>query len=227
MTKILHDKTFPSETAEYRAARNELLKAELELDAKVQKIAEMRRALPDGGLIPEDYLFETFDGAGQETRIHLSDLFAPGKDTLFLYSFMLAPDTQNACPACTSIIDGLSGISQHLKDRLNFAVVAKAPINQFDALAKSRNWSGVKLLSSFDNNYNDDYFAVGANGEQTPAANIFVKRNDGIHHFWGAELLYVDRPGHPRHVDQIWPMWNVFDLTPEGRGTDWFPKLSY
>lgn len=227
MTKNLHDKTYPGETADYRAARNQLLQAELELDARVQKVAEMRRSLPDGGLIPEDYAFGTLDGAGQETKVHLSNLFATGKDTLFLYSFMLAPDTQNVCPACTSIIDGLSGITQHLRDRLNFAIVAKAPITQFDALARSRNWGDVKLLSSFNNDYNDDYFAVGASGNQIPAANIFVKRADGIHHFWGAELLYVDRPTHPRHVDQIWPMWNVFDLTPEGRGTDWFPKISY
>ena len=227
MTENLHDKTYPGETADYRAARNQLLQAELELDARVQKVAEMRRSLPDGGLIPEDYAFDTLDGADQETKVHLSDLFATGKDTLFLYSFMLAPDTQNVCPACTSIIDGLSGITQHLRDRLNFAIVAKAPITQFDALARSRNRGDVKLLSSFNNDYNDDYFAVGASGNQTPAANIFVKRADGIHHFWAAELLYVDRPTHPRHVDQIWPMWNVFDLTPEGRGTDWFPKISY
>lgn len=227
MTDILHDKTYPGETAGYRAARNELLKAELELDAKVQEVAKMRGALPEGGLIPEDYAFETLISAGQVAPVHLSELFAPGKDTLFLYSFMLAPDAENVCTSCTSIIDGLSGISQHLQDRLNFAAIAKAPINQFDALAKSRNWSGVKLLSSFGNSYNDDYFAVGANGNQIPAANIFVKSDDGIHHFWGAELLYVDRPSHPRHVDQIWPLWNVFDLTPEGRGTDWFPKLNY
>lgn len=227
MTDNLHDKTYPGETADYRAARNNLLKAELELDAKVQEIAEMRRALPDGGLITEDYAFETLDGAGQVTKVHLSNLFAPGKDTLFLYSFMLAPGEENVCTSCTSIIDGLNGISQHLQDRINFAIVAKAPINEFDAFAKSRNWAGVNLLSSFHNSYNNDYFAVGASGGQIPAANVFVKRDDGIHHFWGAELLYVDRPTNPHHVDQIWPMWNVFDLTPEGRGTDWYPKLTY
>jgi len=31
----------------------------------------------------------------------------------------------------------------------------------------------------------------------------------------------------PRHVDPIWPLWNLFDFTPEGRGTNWYPKLSY
>jgi predicted dithiol-disulfide oxidoreductase (DUF899 family) len=29
----------------------------------------------------------------------------------------------------------------------------------------------------------------------------------------------------PRHVDLIWPVWNLLDLTPGGRGTDWYPSL--
>jgi predicted dithiol-disulfide oxidoreductase (DUF899 family) len=31
----------------------------------------------------------------------------------------------------------------------------------------------------------------------------------------------------PRHVDMLWPLWNLLDLTPEGRGKDWYPKLAY
>lgn len=227
MSNALHTKTFPGESAAYRAARNELLKAELALDEAIQKTAELRRALPDGGLLPEDYAFEELSEDGSVVTRHLSELFEPGKSTLFLYSFMLAPDAASPCPACTSLVDGFSGIAQHIRDRMNIAIVAKAPIAQLAELAKSRDWQGLPLLSSFNNSYNDDYFAVGASGAQIPAANIFVKRDDGIRHFWSAELLYVDRPTHPRHVDQLWPIWNLLDLTPEGRGTDWFPKLAY
>ena len=56
---------------------------------------------------------------------------------------------------------------------------------------------------------------------------VFVKTDTGIHHFWSSELLFANSPGHPRHMDMAWPLWNVLDLLPEGRGSDWFPKLSY
>ena len=51
---------------------------------------------------------------------------------------------------------------------------------------------------------------------------------DGIHHFWGSEVLYVPpEPGQEyRHNDALDPLWNMLDLTPEGRG-DFHPKLNY
>jgi len=30
-----------------------------------------------------------------------------------------------------------------------------------------------------------------------------------------------------RHVDFMWPLWNILDRTPEGRGSDWGPRLEY
>jgi predicted dithiol-disulfide oxidoreductase (DUF899 family) len=47
-----------------------------------------------------------------------------------------------------------------------------------------------------------------------------------IRHFWGEELLYAPcDPGQDsRHNDFIDPLWNLFDFTPEGRGTDWYPS---
>ena len=221
-----HDKRYPNEDAAYRDARTALLQAELELDAKVNEVATLRAALPDGGAVKEDYVFRTATD-GQEHDIRLSELFAPGKDSLFLYSFMWGPGMENPCPACTSAIDGFNGVADHIGDRINVAIVAKNPIGTIMDVAKARGWTDLRFLSSADNSYNDDYFAHGASGNQIPAANIFVRRPDGIRHFWGAEMLYVDRPGHPRHVDQIWPIWQILDLTPEGRGTNWFPSLSY
>lgn len=222
----LHDKRFPGEDDGYRAARNALLQEELALDEQIHKVAAMRRSLPAGGAIKEDYLFEEVQpDYGKSVR--MSELFADGKNSLFVYSLMYAPDNDAPCPACTSLIDGFSGISHHLHDRINLAVVAKAPIEKLQELAQSRKWSGIRLLSSFGNSYNDDYFAVAGGGWQIPAANIFTKDGSEIRHFWSAEMLYVSRPGHPHHVDPIWPIWNILDLTPEGRGSDWEPKLTY
>ncbi len=59
--------------------------------------------------------------------------------------------------------------------------------------------------------------------------NVFRREGEVIRHFWGSELLDAPtEPGQdPRHVDSIDPQWNLFDFTPEGRGTDWYPELNY
>jgi predicted dithiol-disulfide oxidoreductase (DUF899 family) len=222
----LHDKRFPGEDTRYRRARNTLLEAELALEEQLRKVCEMRQALPLGGKVAEDYLFDTTDDGTLRT-IRLSELFESGKSSLFLYSLMFGPDDEKPCPACTSLVDGFNGIRQHAEDRINMAIVAKSPIERIAELARSRGWNGLRLLSSAGNTYNRDYFAETPTGAQIPAANIFVQRNGEIRHFYAAEMLYADQPGrHPRHVDRIWPIWNLFDLTPEGRG-DWGPKLAY
>ena len=223
---MLHDKRFPGEDEAYRAARDELLAAELALEDQLREVVAMRQALPVGGTIPQDYSFQEME-SGNERTVHLSELFEPGKDSLFLYSFMFGPDDERPCPACTSLIDGFNGIGRHIGDRLNMAVVAKSPIGRIVDFAESRGWEGIRLLSSNSNSYNADYFAETPDGRQNPAANMFVRRDGEIRHFYNAEMLYADQPGrHPRHVDRIWPIWNLFDMTPEGRG-DWGPRLVY
>lgn len=222
----LHDKRFPGEDETYRDARDDLLAAEMALENQLREVAAMRQALPAGGIVPQDYAFQTIENGDQRT-IRLSELFEPGKSSLFLYSFMFGPDDKNPCPACTSLIDGFGGVRRHIENRVNLAVIAKSPIGRIVDFAESRGWEGIRMLSSANNSYNADYFAETPEGNQIPAANIFVRQNGEIRHFYGAEMLYVDQPGrHPRHVDRIWPIWNLFDLTPEGRG-DWGPKLAY
>ncbi len=222
----LHDKRYPGESESYRSARNALLEAELALEDQLRGVAAMRQTLPLGGVVPQDYRFETMKN-GERSTIRMSELFRGGKPNLFLYSFMFGPDDEAPCPACTSLVDGFHGIADHIRSALNFAVVAKAPIEKIVEFAASRSWSGIRLLSSAASSYNSDYYAETADGRQIPAANIFVRRDGEIRHFYGAEMLYVELPGqHPRHVDRIWPVWNLLDMTPEGRG-DWFPKLAY
>lgn len=226
MAGSIHDKHFPGENEEYRIARNNLLKAEMELRENIERVAKLRRELPAGGKIKEDYLFEELvNGVIKETK--LSELFEEGKDSLIIYSYMFGQKIENPCPACTSLIDGFNGISKHIIQRVNFVVVAKSPIERVIKFSDERGWYHVHILSSEKNNYNADYFAQTLEGNQIPACNVFVKRPEGIFHFYSTELLYAPSEGHPRHMDLMWPIWNFFDLTPEGRGTDWFPKLSY
>jgi predicted dithiol-disulfide oxidoreductase (DUF899 family) len=221
--------SFPGETAEYRDARSRLLEAELDLRRRAEAVAAQRRELPLGGEVALDYSFE--EAGGQSVR--LSELFAPGKDTLFLYSFMFLPIDGNplgvACPSCTSIVDGLDGAAPHISQRVNLAVAAKAPIGQFREHGDNRGWRNVRLLSSAGSTYNHDYHAESPSGGQLPLATVFVRRAGKIHHFWSSELFLVPSdPGQDmRHVDFMWPLWSILDLTPEGRGADWRPELEY
>jgi predicted dithiol-disulfide oxidoreductase (DUF899 family) len=87
----------------------------------------------------------------------------------------------------------------------------------------------LRLLSSAGSTYNRDDFAQTTQGHQRPMLNVFHREGETIRHFWGSELLYAPtEPGQdPRHVDTIEPLWNLYDLTPEGRGTDWDEQLHY
>ncbi len=223
---------FPGETADYRRARNRLLNAEVKLRRQIEAVAEQRRGLPLGGAVRTDYVFES--SAPGETGfkpVRLSELFAPGKRTLYLYNFMFPErvGSMTPCPSCTSIIDAVDGASRHVVQRINFAIVAKAPIDQFRAHANRRGWRHALLLSSANNTFNRDYSAEDPDGQQLPLAHVFTRRGKKIHHFWTSELFWAQAdPGQDaRHVDFMWPLWSMLDRTPEGRGRTWGPQLDY
>ncbi|MDQ2944325.1 MAG: DUF899 family protein [Candidatus Dormibacteraeota bacterium] len=230
-----HDWRFPGESDQYRQARNQLLDAEVDLRHKIEAVAAQRRKLPLGGLVPSDYVFDEWDpGTNAARPVRLSELFEDGKDTLFVYSHMFIPGKaglplEEGCPSCTSIIDAIDGAAPHIAQQINFAVVAKVPIEQFRAHAKARGWRHARLLSSANNTYNRDYRAEGSDGEQLPMATVFARRDGKIHHTWSSELFLVpnDRGQDMRHVDFMWPLWTVLDRTPDGRGIDWHPALDY
>jgi predicted dithiol-disulfide oxidoreductase (DUF899 family) len=233
--KSLHEVRFPGESDAYRRARDELLNAEVDLRRQIEVVAAQRRRLPLGGPVPHDYPFEEWDAGTNAARpVRLSELFEDGKDTLFLYSHMFIPGKarlplEEGCPSCTSIIDGMDGVVPHITQRINFAVVAKVPIERFHAHARSRGWRHAHLLSSATNTYNRDYQAETPDGSQHPMATVFARRDGKIYHAWSSELYLVPSdPGQDmRHVDFMWPVWSVLDRTPEGRGTDWRPELDY
>src|SRR6202022_4850955 len=96
-----------------RPARTALLAEERELRRQAERVAAQRRALPAGGALAEDYLFEGPDGP-----VKLSELFEPGKDSLAIYSFMYGPEREEPCPGCTHFLDGLDGMGEHIAPRL-------------------------------------------------------------------------------------------------------------
>ena len=225
MAVVTSSVRFPRESRAYRRARNKLLQAEAKLRKQVEQVAALRRKLPPGGEVPQDYEFEE-DGS---RKVRLSELFERGKDSLILYSFMYGPNMEKACPMCTAFLDSLDGSAPHIAQRANLAVVAKSPIARIREFARSRGWRNLRLLSSSDNTYNRDYHGESPDGRQMPSLNVFVRRDGAIRHFFHTELLFAkeEKGQNARHIDMAWPLWNVLDFTPGGRGGDWYPTLEY
>ncbi len=245
MTHIDPGIHFPGESEEYRHERNRLLEAEAGLRLAIEQVAWQRRALPPGGVVADDYRFEE-SSDGDEVRF--SELFEAGKNTLVIYSFMFPrhsrdtrpgpeegetarlPLSQTPCASCTSILDSLDGAARHLTRRLNLAVIAKSDPDRIRNFARERGWHHLRLLSSRSNAYNHDYHAETPEGEQMPILNVFLRDGDQLRHTWASELMYAPRDEgmEARHVDSIWPIWNLLDVTPEGRGNGSnFPALRY
>jgi len=222
----LHDFKFPGESEQYRQTRNQLLEEELALRTRLAEISALRKKLPMGGKVKEDYVFEELHN-GQVKNTRFSQLFAEGKDSLIIYNFMYSATMNEPCPMCTSILDSVDGSSPHVNQRANLVIVAKSSVKRIVEFANSRNWDNLRLLSSEKNSFNRDYYGEDSEGGQWPACNVFVKRDDGIFHFYATEMLFLKSDIQPRHVDLMWPLWNFLDLTPEGRGEDWYPKLDY
>jgi predicted dithiol-disulfide oxidoreductase (DUF899 family) len=238
---------FPGESVGYRAARDRLLEQEIELRRATEALAVSRRALPPGGPIPEDYEFHGAGADGAPRNVKLSELFEPGKPSLVIYNFMFPRDPDDTspgpasgetarlpveegpCPSCTALLDQLDGAAEHAAQHINFVVVAKTSLSRLLTFAEERGWRRLRLLSSAANTYNRDYHGETAEGLQRPMLNVFRRVPGAIHHFWGSELLYAatDDGEDPRHVGTLEPLWNLFDLTPEGRPRDWYEQLNY
>lgn len=234
--------SFPNETADYREARNALLADEAALRAQIEAVAAKRRALPPGGAVPEDYVFERIGENGMPEKVKMSELFGR-YDTLILYSFMYGPDREKPCPGCTHLIDGIEGAGRHIGQRAALWIVAKSPIARLVAWAHQRGWDHLQVLSTAGNAYDADYFGDtsklspemreqfnvkdGEDWDET-IYNVFRLEEGRMRHFWGSELSFAPQePGqHHRSGDFANPLWGLLDITPEGRG-QFFPKIAY
>lgn len=206
----MSERLYPNESEEYRAARDALLKDEQELIEKKRAVAEKRRKLPPGGELKEDYVFQWANDGKVGQPVKFSALFGD-KDTLILYSFMFGPNWDKPCPSCTSLMDGFDRAWYSVAQDAAFAAIAKAPAERINAWARERGWSQIPLLSGYESSFQADYKCQAENDDmQLPVMHVFTKRGGRIFHFWGTETM-------TNHVDTVWPYWNLFDFTPEGR----------
>lgn len=218
----------PQESADYRKLRGELLEAEIALKDHVARVAELRRRLPTDTAV-EDYELQegprNLAEAAPTARVRLSELFEDPEKPLILIHFMYGGAQKSPCPMCSMWADAYDAVARHVRQRANFALVSEAPIEEMRSWARERGWSQLRLLSSLGTTLKHDLHMQDADGSQRPGVSVFTRAADGRpRHFYTAEAVMA--PEHWNGVDLLSPVWNLFDLTPEGRG-DWFPKLRY
>ena len=229
---------FPNESLEYRAAREALLTREVALRRQMEAVASELRALPPGGAVPENYLFEASGTDAGATEVRLSDLFRGG-DTLMVYQYMFprhsgddrpgptdgafasVPLHEGPCPSCTALIDMWDGTMPHFEGLGgNLVIVTRAPIQQVAAFAREKGWQHTRLVSAAHNSFRQDYGGDSPEGEPVPIMTVFKRWPDGVIRLqWASELVHesTDPGQHMRHLGTVEPLWTLFDLTPGGR----------
>lgn len=215
-------KPYPNDSDDYRRARTALLAEEIELRRHIERVAELRRALPPGGLAA-DYEFRDENGK----TVGWDALFGP-HDTLVTYFWMYGPQRERPCPMCTAFLGALDVPSRDIQQRVAVAVIGRSPVERQLAVARERGWKHLKFFATVGDRFARDYRGLAPNGDEWPALDVWVKRDGRVLHFWGSELGGTADPGQdPRGAPDPTPLWNILDLTPGGRGTDWYPKLDY
>jgi predicted dithiol-disulfide oxidoreductase (DUF899 family) len=221
-----HQTRWPGESAEYRRARTALLAEEIELRRQIQRVAEHRRALPPGGEA-KDYRFRDKDGR----ELTLADLFGR-HGTLFTYFWMFGPERERPCPMCTSFVGSLDIPAPDIEQRVALAIVGRSPVERQMAVARERGWAHLNFYQTIGDDFARDYGAL-TDGDQgiDEGAAVLVWQRDGdkVRLFWAAEGgAETTDPGFDPHLaPDPTPLWNILDMTPEGRGADWYPSLEY
>jgi predicted dithiol-disulfide oxidoreductase (DUF899 family) len=212
---------YPNESAEYRAARNELLAEEIELRRHIERVASRRRALPPGGEIAQDFFLASETGA-----VRFSSLLGD-KPTLLIYSMMYGPQRKEPCPMCTSFLNAWNGIAVNLRQRVALAVTARSPIERLINYRNQRGFKNLPFISDGSGEYTRTY--VSPEDADVPGFSVFQRRDGIIRHFYSGEMSgpMADAGQDPRGAPDLDALWLMLDLTPEGRGTDWYPKLDY
>jgi predicted dithiol-disulfide oxidoreductase (DUF899 family) len=219
-----------NESSEYLAKREELRLAEIELMRQRERVAELRRHLPEGASI-QDYQFEEgpsdLDAGDAPVRaVRLSELFTRPDRSLVIYHFMFGKKQTKACPMCTAWIDGANGVAHHLAQSLDFAVVGAADLPTLRAHARDRGWDKLRLLSAGANTFKYDFGSEDREGHQDSTISVFTRdANGAIRHFYSAHP-WMAPDIQERGIDLLAPIWHFMDLTPQGRG-NWYASLAY
>jgi predicted dithiol-disulfide oxidoreductase (DUF899 family) len=215
---------FPGESDAYAVARRALLAEEIEFRRHMTRVAAQRRALPPGPIIAKDYRFHDANGAD----VGLINLFGE-KNTLVTYFWMYGPQRERPCPMCTNWLGAVNGNAADIGQRVSLKVLGRSSVERQKAFAQERGWKHLDFVQTSSDDYANDLGLLNADGTENPALVIYRRDGDKVRLFWSSAMkLEMADPGQdPRDAPDIASLWNILDLTPEGRGTDWYPKLEY
>ncbi len=215
-------KPYPNDSAEYRAARTALLAEEIELRRHIERVAKLRRALPNGGAAPP---YQFIDEQGNSGG--LAEMFGQ-HDTLVTYFWMFGPERERPCPMCTSLLGSLDIPAIDLEQRLALAVIGRSPVARQVAFARERGWRNLKFYQCVGDDFPTDYRGLDPDGNEWASLDVWTKKDAEVRHFWAAESGGTADPGQDAHLaPDPAPLWTILDLSPGGRGTNWYPKLDY
>lgn len=215
---------FPGESADYAAAREALLAEEIAFRRHQTRLSAQRQALPPGPIVDRDWTFK--DEQGFDAT--LIDLFGD-KDTLVTYFWMYGPERARPCPMCTNALGSLEGNAQDIRQRVAFKVLGRSPVARQYAFAQERGWRHLQFVQTVGDDYANAFGLLRDDGFEDPALIVFRRDGDGVRIFYRAEMpAEAADPGEdPRTAPDLAILWSILDLTPAGRGTDWYPKLQY
>jgi len=220
----------PNESPEYLARREELRLAEIELMKQRERCAELRRGLPRGATT-RDYEFlegpASLDKGDEPVRkVRLSELFTAPDRSLVIYQMMYGKKQTSPCPMCTAWVDSWNGVAHHLAQNIDVAIVAAADPSTLRSFARTRGWDKVRLLSAGDSTFKYDLGSEDVEGNQDSTISVFTRDGDGtLRHFYSVHP-WLGEDVKERGIDEWNPIWNVLDLTPQGRGS-WYASLDY
>lgn len=216
--------SFPGESDDYRAARRALLAEEIEFRRHMTRLTELRRALPAGPEIKKDYRFHDANGVD----VGLIDLFGE-KDTLVTYFWMYGPQRERPCPMCTNWLGSVNGNAADIAQRASLKILGRSSVERQVAFAQERGWQNLDFVQTVGDDYANTLGLLNADGTENPALVVYRRDGDTVRLFWSSamKLEMADSGQDPRDAPDIASLWSILDLTPEGRGTDWYPKLGY
>lgn len=184
--------------SEWLAAHEALMAKEKAMTRAQDALAAERRRQP-WELVEKNYELE-----GPEGRVTLSDIFE-GRRQLVLYHHMLKKDDPSPCSGCGMFTDNVGNIV-HLNQRdTTFAIIAKAPVDQIEALKKRLGWTMPFYSTSGD--LNRDFFNNGDFG-----LNVFYRQDGNIYRTYYST---------GRGVEKLGTIWTFLDITPLGRQETW------
>ena len=157
----------------------------------------------------------------------LADLFGD-HDTLVVYSYMFGPQREAPCPMCTSLMGGFDHKIADIRQRVAIAFTARSPIER---LVEAKQAAGLERPARVQRRERRLHAGLRVRRGRATCRRTTCSHGGTatIRHFWSEEIGgdMADPGQDPRGAVEMDPLWLLLDTTPEGRGTDWHPQLSY